>query len=339
MLGPNGAGKTSLLEAIYVLATTRSFRTSRLSECCRHGGSESFDLTGQIEGEARVDLSFTWSEEGRRRLLNGNESSLGEHLEVLPVVSWSATDSEVIDGAPAARRRLLDRGLVSLQPRSLGVLSRYRRALEQKRQLLYRGQGALRPWNELLATTAAEIRSLRAAYVERLSAALAELLAESRLDLPPVVLEYRPSPQTERPGAEAILEALEALERRERQRRSPLAGPHREDLVVGWAGHEARRVASGGERKLLGTALAAARGRVLAAAGRQPIYLLDDLDAELDRGRLEAVWSLFQGRGQVLVSSHRPEVWTDLETDSRWRLERGRASPGSEPGQESATER
>jgi DNA replication and repair protein RecF len=248
------------------------------------------------------------------------------------VVSWSATDGEVIDGAPAARRRLLDRGLVSLQPRSLEVLARYRRALEQKRQLLYRGQGVLRPWNELLATTAAEIRRLRAAYVELLGAALAELLAESRLDLPPVAVEYRPSPDSERGDAGEILAALEALERQERQRRSPLAGPHREDLVIGWAGHEARRVASGGERKLLGTVLAAARGRVLAAAGRQPTYLLDDLDAELDRGRLEAVWSLFQGAGQVLVSSNRPELWAHLETHSRWRLERGRVSPASEPG-------
>ncbi len=247
------------------------------------------------------------------------------------MVSWTAADGEVIDGAPAARRRLLDRGLVSLQPRSLEVLSRYRRALEQKRQLLYRGQGALRPWNELLATTAAEIRRLRGAYVERLGAALAEVLAESSLDLPPVAVEYRPSPDTEQGTADEILEALEALERQERQRRSPLAGPHREDLAIGWAGHEARRVASGGERKLLGTALAAARGRVLAAGRRQPIYLLDDLDAELDRGRLEAVWSLFQGHGQVLVSSNRPELWRDLETDSRWLLTRGRTSPASEP--------
>lgn len=322
-MGPNGAGKTSLLEAVYVLATTRSFRTSRIAECRRHG-TESFDLTGRIEGETRVDLGVGWGEEGRRRALNGRDSSLAEHLEVLPVVSWSAADGEVVEGAPAGRRRLLDRGVVSLQPRSLETLSRYRRALDQKRRLLARGEGTLRPWNELLASGGAEIRRLRSGYVERLSGALTAVLAETGLELPAVSLDYRPSPATESGSEDEILEALERAERHERQRRTPLAGPQRDELEIGWAGYEARRVASGGERKLLGMAIAAARGRVLAASGREPIYLLDDLDAELDRQRLEAVWGLFRGCGQALVSSNREEVWQGLESRRRWRVDGGR---------------
>jgi len=313
-----------------VLATTRSFRTGRLAECCRHGGAR-FDLGGRIEGEARVDLEVGWSESSRSRSLNGREGTLAEHLEALPVVSWSAADGEVVEGGPAARRRLLDRGVVSLQPRSLEILSRYRRALDQKRRLLASGDGPLRPWNELLASGAAEIRALRAAYVERLASALGGVLEETGEELPGITLSYRPSPEAG-PGSEAeILEALERAERHERRRRTPLVGPHRDELEIGWAGHEARRVASGGERKLLGMAIAAARGRVLAAGGREPLYLLDDLDAELDRRRLEAVWGLFQGCRQALVTSNREELWRGLETASRRRLERGRLGPATEP--------
>jgi recombinational DNA repair ATPase RecF len=88
-------------------------------------------------------------------------------------------------------------------------------------------------------------------------------------------------------------------------------------------------VASGGERKLLGLALAAALGRTLEESERTPVYLLDDLDAELDDERLRAVWALFRSRSQVLVSSNRQGSWRALETDSRWALERGVLGPST----------
>ncbi len=121
-----------------------------------------------------------------------------------------------------------------------------------------------------------------------------------------------------------LLAALEKARAEERRQRRPLVGPHRDELEVRWRGRGLRRAASAGEKKLLGLALTAARGRVLVADGREPIHLLDDADADLDRHRLAGAWELFRGAGQLLASSHRCEIWADFEGVRRWRLEGGR---------------
>ncbi len=337
LLGGNGAGKTSLLEAVYAVATTRSFRTPRLAECVRHGES-SFRLRAEVEEASRAGLEVAWGPDGRRRAVNGSRGSLAEHLAILPVVAWTSGDVEVIAGPPVRRRRLLDRGVVSLRPGALDVLRRYREALAAKRGLLAgeprrastraAGDESLAAWNRVLAEAAVEVVRLRSGYVRALAEALAGVLAEIALPLPAVALSYRPSPRAALDGVEAATERLERAAAAERRRGTPLVGPHRDELEIRWGAHPAAQVTSAGERKLLSLALAVAHGKVIENAGRSPVYLLDDLDAELSAESLAAVWRVFAGAGtgaeQMIASSNRPAVWEGLATDRRWRLEGGR---------------
>ncbi len=326
LLGDNGAGKTSLLEALYVLATTRSFRASRLADCARHD-TESFRLGGEIAGDARTELELVLGPEGTSRRLNGSPASLQEHLSVLPLVAWTAADLEWISGAPAARRRLIDRGVVGLTPAAIVSLSRYRRALEHKRALLAHRETGLEAWNEVLAEAADDLIRRRRAHVEALSEALAELLEECEIELPSISLTYRPSPANGGRGLDETLAAIESHRSSEVDRRSPLVGPHRDELDIRWGGHGARKVASAGERKLLGLAITAASARLLAASGRTPVLLLDDLDAALDSRRLGAVWSFFEPFEQLFVTSNRAAVWERFDLSSAWNLTCGKLSP------------
>lgn len=337
LLGANGTGKTSLLEAIYLLATTRSFRTSQPEDCVRWG-EESFHLRGEFENTERTSLEVGWEPGGRHRAVNGSSTTLASHLGVQPVVSWTAADHEVLSGQPAHRRRFLDQGVVGLKPAALGVLARHRRALGQKRELLSRGGRGLAPWNEVLAEAISELVSLRQQYVARLRVALGRTLTETGEALPVIDLRYRPSIAAEG-GAEHVLARLAAVGAREREEKRPLLGPHRDELEVLWGERPARRVASAGERKLVGVLLTIARGRLLEEAGRSPVYLLDDADAELDRGRLEALWPLVAGGPQVFVSSNRPVVWEGIEGATRWAVEGGKVGPvqGSTHGPETST--
>ncbi|RMH16962.1 MAG: DNA replication and repair protein RecF [Acidobacteria bacterium] len=328
ILGPNGAGKTSLLEAVYLLATTRSFRTPQLADCCRHG-ADGFVVRGEVEGQWRVGLEVAWRrDDGSRRSVNGKRSSLAEHLAVLPVLAWTAADAEVLAGAPAARRRLLDRGVLGLEPGAIVSSARYRQALRGKRQLLAGTAGAaeLAAWNRLLASSAAEIIARRRRYAERLQSALAEVLEGCRLTVPPITLRYRPSPAVDG-GAGAVEQALAAIADRERRQQRVLLGPHRDDLEVRWGGRDVRRVASAGERKALGLVLLAAQSRLQSAAGRPPLVLLDDVDSELDPDRLAAVWPAFDDVEQLLATSSRPAVWQPLAVDRRSTCEGGRVRP------------
>lgn len=322
--GANGAGKTSLLEALYLLATGRSFRGARPAECCRRGAA-GFFLEAEIAGERRARVDVGWSPQGGlERRLNGKPASLAEHLAAQPVVAWTAADIDLLDGPPEGRRRLLDQGVVAGRPGALAVLARYRQALEQKRRLLAEGARGLGPWNELLAAAAAELVELRREQAGLLAAALTAVLDGAGLDLGAVELRYVPSIDAGAGGAEALLERLEEAREAERRQRQPLVGPHRDDLQVLWQGRGLRRAASAGEKKVLGLALTAARGRLLSGIGRAPLYLLDDADGDLDRRRLEAAWELFREAPQLVATSHRPEAWAALGEVFSRRLEGGR---------------
>jgi len=326
LLGGNGAGKTSLLEAVYVLTTTRSFRAARVEDCVRHN-SGGFQLEGEAETDHRSTLEVRWIEGKRIRLLNGKTAPLSEHLAALPIVAWTHAEAEVLTGAPKARRRFMDRGLVGIRPPALDLLNRYREALRQKRELLLRNGPGIEVWNELLATTAAEVIRLRHSYIERLRELLGGVLAESRLDFPAIEIRYRPSPAAGLDGMEVIAAALERVTDRERARQLPLLGPHRDELEILWDGHDIRRVASAGERKALSLLLLAAHGRVLETAGRRPLYLLDDADAELAPSTHAAVWNVFRKVHQIFATSNRPQVWLTLEVGKAWEIEKGRMKP------------
>jgi DNA replication and repair protein RecF len=323
LLGGNGAGKTSLLEAVYVAATTRSFRANQLADCVRHGAAL-FHVRAEVESDRRASLEVGWVDGQRIRLLNGKIAPLSEHLSALPVVAWtSAAEAEVLVGAPKARRRFMDRGVVGIHPAALELLGRYREALRHKRGLLLGDGAGMEIWNELLAAAASDVIAQRHRYVELLKAQLAGVLASSGLPFPAIELRYRPSPVNGLEGQTAIAEALDRIADRERRRQLPLLGPQRDELEILWGGHEIRRVASAGERKALSLMLLAAHGRVMEEVGRRPVYLLDDADAELAPATVAAVWSVFLPAEQLVATSNRPQVWLTLEVGKLWEMERG----------------
>jgi DNA replication and repair protein RecF len=260
----------------------------------------------------------------RLRLLNGKATPLSEHLSALPVVAWTAAaEAEVLVGAPKARRRFMDRGVVGIHPAALELLGRYREALRQKRGLLLGDGAGLEIWNELLGATAADVILQRHRYVEFLKVQVAGVLADSGLPFPPIEIQYRPSPANGLEGPEAVADALDRITDRERRRQLPLLGPHRDELEILWGGNEIRRVASAGERKSLSLMLLAAHGRVMEEAGRIPVYLLDDTDAELAPATVAAVWNVFRHARQLVATSNRPQVWLTLEVGRVWEMEKG----------------
>jgi len=311
-VGGNGAGKTSLLEAIYLAATSRSFRTARLEECARRGTTAFHVALESAGAPARHELTLGWSAEGgRARALDGKRGRLGEQLAAFPLLAWTEAESALVDGPPAVRRRFFDRGLVIERPAMLAELGRYERALGEKRALLARGgsDGELTAWNELLASSGATIAAARAEFVDELAAGLGVALAATGLALPAIALRYRPSPATATSGADEILASLARAAAAERARRLPLVGAQRDEIEILWDGAAARRSASAGERKAVGLLLMAALAHRLAASERTPALLLDDADTELDRTRLERLMAAFAPFPRLLVSSNRPEVW------------------------------
>src|SRR4030095_16404169 len=115
--GNNGQGKTNWLEAINILARTKSFRTTRLQESIKFG-QEIATVRGTVKaGEGLVrKLTVTLKANTKSIFVNQKKESLTRYLTQLQVFTFTAADLDVVRGMPEARRRFLDRGVSSLRP-------------------------------------------------------------------------------------------------------------------------------------------------------------------------------------------------------------------------------
>lgn len=345
LLGATGTGKTSVLEALYAVTTTRSFRTARLADCARRepSGSAASDLTAAEDAEelgfflaaevgdaTRTRLELSWSEtRGLDRRANGERVALSAHLGAQPVLVWSSADVGMLNGDATARRRFVDRGVIHRHPTSLDAYSRYRSLLGQKRSLLRAGgsRSEVAAWNELLADAAVAIVAQRAAFARGLGEAFATAARGSGLPYDELAIEYRPSPRSAAEGVEALRETLDRAIASELAARGPLLGPHRDRIVISWHGAELAQRASSGERKAIGLLLLLAQASLVERARGPVLLLVDEADAELDRTTLLALFPAISTQPQVVLTSNRPEVFEGLDECQRWRLRSGRLEP------------
>src|SRR5919106_3589154 len=191
IFGNNGQGKTNWLEAIYVLARTKSFRTQRLQEAIKFGEQvaviKGTVTTGlNLERELQVSLQ----DNSKTIFVNTKRETLARYLTQLQIFSFTATDLEVVRGVPEARRRFLDRGISSLRPAYLKTLADYGKVIKQKNKVLQlanegefsleKTEDLLAPWNEQLVHLAVQIHREREQYVAGLNAVLERQLFDRR---------------------------------------------------------------------------------------------------------------------------------------------------------------
>ncbi len=315
--GDNGQGKTNWLEAIYLLATTKSFRAHQSQDFIAFGATAAH-LRAEIARRAAPVTLDLRLEAGRKALfVNGKRVALSEYLGRLAVFAYGREALGVICGEPSERRRFLDRGIVSLKPAYVQALADYNRALKQKNALLRaaaeqparRGWlDSLEDWNARLVELGTRLHVERAQYAALLDARLdARLFSAER-----IATRYLSSLEADLPAtAEAFRAAM--MERLARRREAELAvghalvGPHRDDLAILMDGRDVARFGSAGQQR--SALLVLTLGQLALYRERcaePPVFLLDDLDAELDAGRVAALLDYLQDKAQTFVTTTKP---------------------------------
>jgi len=336
LVGRNGQGKTNLLEAIYFLATTKSFRTSRIASLFRFGASNVF-VSGALE---RADLEKNLSvglgvpppvgapeartTPGQRRVLmiNGEKVTLAAYLNAMSVFAYSAARLEVIRGTPEERRRFLDRGAASVNAAYLEQFARYMRALKQRNALLAdiamnrQSAASLDAWDNELREAAAPVHRARAAYANDLGEAFAQIVKRHGYHIAALEMHYRPN-------------ALEDKRREEIRARMTLSGPQRDLVEFVLEGRPASEVLSGGEQKMIVLFLKFAKLELFRRRHDDaPLFLLDDIDAELDLEILHDLLTKLPVATQLFATSAKEAFLDALTTGPHRRLtfENGRVT-------------
>lgn len=326
LVGRNGQGKTTLLEAVYLLSTGRSFRTRRLEDLVHWDGGPA-RLSGTVEGRlGRQRLGLVLDGAQRRLLINDAPVELDQFLGRLDVVDLTIERMKVLRGEPDQRRRFIDRGLVGIEPGFLHVLGEYRRVLQQRNALLKRqGSGIeaqLDAWDDRLAAAAFEVHKRRREYATRLAATLGAVGRTIFHDDADLVLRYRPSPSKAREMETVDFKVLflgELNRARESDRTVGFTGcgPHRDDLSVDLDGVDLRRFGSAGQVRGALIALKFGKLKLLQEArGETPLLLMDDFDSDLDERRAAAVAGFLNDGGfQALVATSKEDMTDRLDVD------------------------
>ena len=316
--GNNGQGKTNWLEAIYLLARTKSFRTQRLQEAIKFGEQIAVVRGTVTSGAERGvglerDLQVSLHDNSKTIFVNSKRETLTRYLTQLQIFSFTAADLEVVRGTPEARRRFLDRGVSSIRPAYLRTIADYNRVIKQKNKVLQaanenefsldRTEDLISPWNEQLIKLGAAIHREREEYVAGLNEVLERQLFERR----DITTRYVSSLEGkgDLSDYESLLRSRLALRLvAEVASGHALIGPHRDDLEIHLDGREIRAFGSSGQQRsaLLILDLAAISLYNL-AANDHPVFIIDDVDAELDEKRITHLLEYLENRTQTFITT------------------------------------
>lgn len=335
--GENAQGKTNLLEAVYLLATTRSGRAGTDTELVRWGAADDGLGAARVVGravrgraEVQVELAVLARDgaptgaaqlprAGKRLRVNGLPRRAAEVIGQVLAVLFTSQDMDQLTGPPAGRRRYLDLTLSQVDHVYLRALQRYQRVMQQRNVLLRRiGEGRASPdqlasWNEELVTQGSAITLARAAAAAELNERAAAIHAGLSDGRERLTIGYAPQLAEERRGGlpETIEEARNlyraALGRRQSKEIAAgvsLVGPHRDDLRFELEGKPAGAFGSRAQQRTVALALRLAEAAFLRGrSGEAPILLLDDILSELDQRRRAAVLTAVHDTEQALITT------------------------------------
>ena len=326
LLGDNAQGKTNILEAIYLMATLRSFRGVGGAQMIRHG-QKGYFVGGNTIGQGEHEIKMFWSASERKLALDGQPvKRLADYLGTLRAVVFCTEDLHLVKGSARARRRFLDLLLAQTQPAYLPLLQRYMRAVRARNALLKHrstDEATLDSFSRELVELGNQLVRMRTELAPKFSPLARLAYRRISNDAEELRIEYLPSVKKD------FAVELAQSRNRERTYRSTLVGPHRDDVRLLLNEKSAAQFGSEGQKRTLAIALKMAQAEYLTGLhGSAPVLLIDDVMGELDVKRRSGFLPLLeQARktsGQVFMTATEENWPSELGKDlQRWQVQAG----------------
>jgi DNA replication and repair protein RecF len=312
IIGENGQGKTNLLESIYCLALSRSFRTSNDNHLVQIN-EENYEIHGELLSELSVKHSISIVYVNKKKNVRYNQKKLPRHsslIGIAPMVLFSPEDHRITGGPPAERRLFLDVLLSQSDKKYLKRLQEYGKLLRQRNRLLaliaekQESADQLESWDTAIASSGFGLVDARTDFLEKIQEQLAITYSEISVGKGKIYTRYNFAEGIEIDGVETYLKVLKKLRQREIARKQTLVGPHRDDLHFFIGNRDTKYHSSRGEQKTVLLSLKIVEYNYLKNKKLvTPIFLLDDIHSELDQNRQLSLISKIAGLGQTFITS------------------------------------
>lgn len=315
IFGENAQGKTNLLEAVYMLAAGKSFRTRFDRELIGFGCDRAEILADIVSHDREQTVRIVMRNGVRKQItVNSVKKTASELAGTLTAVLFCPDDLNLIKEGAAARRRLMDNAISQIRPRYAEYLSQFNKFYESKTRILKDWHekpsllDTLDEFSEGMCRASAQLIRYRASFAARLAEEAAPIHGEFSGAGEKLGIEYTTVSTVKDPTASAkeifydLCDHMEAHKRAELDSGQCLSGAHKDDLIISINGKNARSFASQGQTRTAALSIKLAEREIyLDETGEYPILLLDDVLSELDMKRQEFVLNRIGG-GQTLIT-------------------------------------
>ncbi|MFN8258667.1 MAG: DNA replication/repair protein RecF [Bacteroidales bacterium] len=308
-IGKNGVGKTNILDSIYYLAFCKSWLNPVDSQNIRFG-SDFFLIKGYFGYNDLTDTVSCSFKAGKKKSFKRNDkeySKLSNHIGLIPLVTVSPYDSELILGGSEERRRFIDIVISQFDKDYLNKLLKYNKILNQRNQLLkqmplnsYFDHEAMEVWDLQLISLGNALHAKRKEYLENIIPIFNKYYSYISSEKEFVSLVYK-SQLNEGDFATILQENIE----KDRIFQFTTSGLHKDDLLFQLSGHPLRKNASQGQQKTYLMALKLAQfDYINQVGGIKPILLFDDIFDKLDEERVKQIIHLVADHhfGQIFIT-------------------------------------
>ncbi|EOH95895.1 DNA replication and repair protein recF [Enterococcus moraviensis ATCC BAA-383] len=317
-LGENAQGKTNLLESIYVLAMTRSHRTSNEKELI-HWDSDSARISGVIEKKTgTVPLEIIISNKGRKTKVNHIEQKrLSSYIGQLNVILFAPEDLSLVKGSPQLRRKFIDMELGQVNPIYLYDLVQYQSVLKQRNQYLKQlaekkqsDHVYLDILTEQLAEFGGKVLFARLEFIKKLEHWANLLHKKISHEKEELAIDYFSSIPLDKENfsleeiQKQLLQSLLDNRKRELFKANTFLGPHRDDLIFNVNGQNVQTYGSQGQQRTTALSVKLAEIDLMySETGEYPVLLLDDVMSELDNERQLHLLETIEGKVQTFLTT------------------------------------
>lgn len=309
-IGKNAQGKTNLLEAIYILSMSKSFKTNIIEEliCFQE---EFAKITGNIEtNNKEMNLQIVFSSLGKKAMINQKEiKKSSDYVGYLNVVLFIPEDLMLIKGSPRLRRKLMDMEISKISPIYMYNLNKYHKLLKERNKylkLLHDQHGKPDEYLEVLSEQMAHIQvdliKKRIEFVELLNEISSSMYDYISLHEEKLNMKYKSSYKSI--DYETILQKYQKNYQRDILYSQTTSGLHKDDMLMFLDDKDAVVYASQGQQRSIVLAMKIALLELIKKEiGEYPILLLDDVLSELDDIRKTKLLNLIQNKVQTFITS------------------------------------
>lgn len=306
--GNNGSGKSNLIEAIYLLALTKSFRTSN-DQFLIKKDKPSCSIKGIIETDEKTTYEINFSSEGKKVYIDSDKiNKLSDYVSRINIVLYNPLDNKIINDAPAFRRKMLDIEISQINNEYLILLSNYNKVLKHRNaylKQLYLNGNASSEYLDILTRKLVQyglkIHEIRHDYIKRINENITKVY-RNIFEYGDLKIKYK----SEYSGKDfdKVITMYQKEYRKEMAFGKTLSGIHHDDIEFNLDGNNIKEYGSVGQQKNAIISFKLSELLIVKELkGEYPILILDDLFSELDTIKINNIIHMLNKEVQTFVTT------------------------------------